>query len=413
MASPSPAIATRAGPLNVRSLWDTSDASPAATPVRLPRLAPLLDALGTGSARLGGAPDYGGLLGKVEEAMVTEDDIEAARRKLGQEKVLTQQQMLREIRERLVTFACPLSEAASNEPWRDSATLLSQFHTFGHGRLTYTVQGIVWHGDMLGPVATVAQSMDTSDTPANVDGRAAVTTTALVFPWVRVSGVREKTVDEASLLMATVDDDLGIAFQFERWNPVEGELADLVDGMNRQLSNVLAARGLQPPGNTRALAQGGDVPSARGPGLQQPAAMGDLIRALLHVAARQDEQHIRLDISKALTDSDFVAKAESMVSRFSVQLAQEALEMLDSPGSGPGTVSAGGSADHAVPPATCTLCYADDEAIELVPCGHRLCNDCFEHLQRLYPTSSQKTDDTTVACTCPWDRCHISSWSEI
>ncbi|KAJ2693857.1 hypothetical protein GGH99_000948, partial [Coemansia sp. RSA 1285] len=47
-----------------------------------------------------------GLLGSVEEALVTEADLEASRRKLGEEYALTQQQIIRDIRDRLMGFAC-------------------------------------------------------------------------------------------------------------------------------------------------------------------------------------------------------------------------------------------------------------------------------------------------------------------
>ncbi|KAJ2714612.1 hypothetical protein H4R19_001638, partial [Coemansia spiralis] len=425
-ATPSPTVHRRPGspgtltaaatasPLSVRSLWDRAEASPAVTPARRrTRRASPLDtpkqtpealarglARGVGSVRLGVTADHGGLLGKVEDALVTEDDIDAARRKIGQEQTLTQQQILREVRERLVSFAGSVDDAAMVRPWLDSATLLSQFHTFGHGRLSYTAHEVVWRGEMLGPIATLAQSMD-GGLHGSIDGGAALDTT-LVFPWPRVSGVRAKSVDDADLLMTTVDEDLGIAFQVAHWDAATGGAVGLAEDMNRQLRHALAARSSQ--------AQDRGASGAGLGGLLEPPPMHDLICALLRAAASHDAQHAGLDIPGALHDEGFVAKAVSMVSSLGLQLAQEAQRVC---GSLERDTSPGAGAGHTVPPKTCTLCYAEEESIELAPCGHRLCGECLEHLLRLYPTSSQKTDDPTVACACPWDRCHISSWSDI
>ncbi|KAJ2773430.1 hypothetical protein IWQ56_000996 [Coemansia nantahalensis] len=400
-----------ASPLSVRSLWDRADASPATTPARRPRLASLLDAsrhtpgapagglaCGAGSARLGATADHSGLLGRVEEALVTEDDIDAAKRKIGQEQTLTQQQMLREIRERLAAYAGSVDEAAIIQPWVDSATLLSQFHTFGHGRLSYTAREIVWRGDMLGPLATLAQCVD-GGRHAGADGVTATDTT-LVFPWARVSGVRAKSVDDASLLMATVDEDLGIAFQVAHWGTTAGGAVDLANDMNHQLRRALAARSPQAEDRGAPGAEPGDLP--------EPAPMRDLVCALLRVATSLDVQHAGLDIPRAMGDEDFVARAASMVASLGLQLAQEAQQVCGSPLGG-----ASDAAGHSAPPKLCTLCYAENESVELTPCGHRLCGECLDHLLRLYPTSSQKTDDPAVACACPWDRSHISSWSNI
>ncbi|KAJ2590605.1 hypothetical protein EV177_009038, partial [Coemansia sp. RSA 1804] len=68
----------------------------------------------------------------VEEALVTEADLEASRRKLGEEYALTQQQIIRDIRDRLMGFAYSSFMFLDAIEWRESVSLLCQFYTLGH-----------------------------------------------------------------------------------------------------------------------------------------------------------------------------------------------------------------------------------------------------------------------------------------
>ncbi|ORX70533.1 hypothetical protein DL89DRAFT_256746 [Linderina pennispora] len=176
----------------------------------------------------------GGLLGSVEEALVTDADIDLAKRKLGEEQAITQQQILREIRERLLGFSnsSPDALGSSVTVVPGSVTLLCQFYTLGHGRLAYSDEGILWAGSTLGKIATVAQS--------NGGGIASNSEKAvLLFPWQRVTGLRRKTVDGQELVLMTVDDDLGIAFQgSEGWESRPAE--ELVKQMNKALEKTQA-----------------------------------------------------------------------------------------------------------------------------------------------------------------------------
>ncbi|KAJ2162865.1 hypothetical protein GGF46_000247 [Coemansia sp. RSA 552] len=356
---------SRSGPLTMRSLWDGP--SPLATPVR--RRPPVQRPSTSAKRRLSA-----GLLGKVEEALVTEDDIDAAQRKIGEEKTLTQQQIIREVRERIVSFA---SDAQPSHDWQEAATLLCQFHTMGHGRLSYCQRGILWQGRLLGPIATVAQDMVAD--PASWRQQ----DTALVFPWSRVSAVRKKSIDDDDLLMATIDSDLGIAFQFD------GDVGHMAELLGRQLQIAISDEHKQPGPAAVVAADGG---------------AGGLARVLLQLAAGQGLLRSD-DVTGALSLEAFSERAETLAHAWCQQLADEAQAALGkAASSGPG---------HG-PPGTCTLCYAEEEAVGLQPCGHRVCTDCFEHLQRMFPSPSQAeeaTADTSAICICPWDRCLISSWT--
>ncbi|KAJ2819292.1 hypothetical protein IWW50_005506, partial [Coemansia erecta] len=191
---------------DMRSMWENTEFSPTTTPIRRLRPAsPLLRSakqaaasvamnapFGVSSMYSGPAQSHGGLLGKVEEAMVTDEDLDAARRKLGQEQALTQQQIMREIRERLLGFASQQSSEPVIGQWQSSAILLCQFYTFGCGMLAYTKQGILWRGDFLGPIANVAQSLGAEESAFTTQ---LTTNITLLFPWLCLSNLRVKDID--------------------------------------------------------------------------------------------------------------------------------------------------------------------------------------------------------------------------
>ncbi|KAJ2305427.1 hypothetical protein IWW55_001936 [Coemansia sp. RSA 2706] len=392
---------------SMRSLWDRAASSPLITPVRGTRLAaPLLESPRTTSKsanrnsilaadrlRAQSPQACGGLLGRVEEALVTDADLDAAKRKLGQEQALTQQQIMREIRERIVGFAAAQHDDSVVEQCAHPATLLCQFYTFGHGALAYTRRGIVWQGELLGPIANVAQSIGAQATP--FDGQPDAHTT-LVFPWRRVSSLRVKCIDGGEFLMATVDADLGIAFRLSDADSVAG----LADRMNAQLQEALADHQPQSGGQEGSSEPGAAVDRAR-----------ELIRGLLGLAADQSGVISAPEIERALGNPGFVEEAASSIAALGRQLAEDAQAALRLPAA---AAAQARPEDSAALPSLCTLCYARDEAIELAPCSHRMCSECLAHLQRDYPSSSQaQANDPSVSCTCPWDRCPISTWTEI
>ncbi|KAJ2798864.1 hypothetical protein H4R20_004661 [Coemansia guatemalensis] len=367
------------------------------------------------------ASAHNGLLGEVEDAIVTEEDMELAKRKLGQEQTFTQQQIIREIRERIVGFVGTLDGEHLGEPWQNSVTLLGQFHTFGHGKLSYTRKGLVWKGDLLGPIATMAESMGYSDSKVDIHMESNPTT--LVFPWTRISSVRKKSIDENSLIMATVDEDLGIAFQMESQDEDANKIDALVDSMNDYLQKDLADRRAQPQNSLPSSNPSSDILGVVSPSpktiLAHLTNVSDLIRMLLSTAKKRSERFDDLDVSQALEAKGFAERAGTLISEFSQQLAEEArAALIRGAKDNENLYKSGSNMDAGLedggPPKTCTLCYADDESVELAPCCHRLCRSCFVRLEDMYISSSQQSkDDPSVTCICPWDRCYISSWKSL
>lgn len=47
----------------------------------------------------------------------------------------------------------------------------------------------------------------------------------------------------------------------------------------------------------------------------------------------------------------------------------------------------------------CQLCYNNNLAVELEPCGHRMCRDCMDRLNG--------QSDTGCVLICPWDRSEV------
>ncbi|KAJ2448650.1 hypothetical protein EV183_005320 [Coemansia sp. RSA 2336] len=304
---------TPEGKFSLQGLWDKADASPLATPIRRNLRTSLLsprvqirDAATHStfsiSNNLSDPIGREGLLGKVEEELLTKEDIEAAQRKLSQEQTLTQQQVIRDIRERIIGFAST-GNTTSVEQLDCSVTLLCQFYTFGHGELSYDEQGIRWHGDFIGPIANVAQSLDAA--APGTDSRLVADTT-LVFPWLRVSSVRLKSIDDKDYVMTTIDSDLGIAFQ------VGGResAARIVETVNQQHSRVLAEHQSQKPKRAAACEDGQDT--------QQ------LVSMLLSYAKALDPGLEGLDIQQATARAEFMQQALPSVAALAKQLAGDA-----------------------------------------------------------------------------------------
>ncbi|KAI8319968.1 hypothetical protein GQ54DRAFT_12511 [Martensiomyces pterosporus] len=431
---------------SVRGLWDKVEDSPRNTPTRrLSAASPAssskrpfktpLPAIGFGvhnsfAVAEADSSNGNGLLGSVEEALLTDTDIDLAKRKLGEEQALTQQQILRETRERLLQFSLPTNAGsltldaidAASSVALDSVTLLCQFYTFGYGKLLHADNGVVWRGDLLGPIATVAQSA-----AGGIPGAARTTEidTVLVFPWTQVTGLRRKSVDDEEYIMLTVDEDMGVAFRIDGQQSV-GEIDVCVDTMAKQLSLALKPQHrrdegalLELPGQSHQQAD--DLPLTLA-GTTAPEA---LVHALL-LKAKEATQHQDLSISRALAIRSFRDSAALLISDFSMQLAEKAraaLEASDDSGDSAAGAASSSTAYHSVAeedpgtetlPGMCTLCYANNETIALLPCKHRLCSDCFAHLQSMQPSSSQTSEqDADVACICPWDRNHISKWTKL
>ncbi|KAJ2630542.1 hypothetical protein H4R22_002599 [Coemansia sp. RSA 1290] len=282
---------------SLQSLWDKADASPLVTPIRrnLPTsLKPspglqIRDATPRNSAfsisNLADSTDQGGLLGKVEDELLTKEDIEAAQRKLSQEQTLTQQQVIRDIRERITGFTST-HMGSCIEQLECSVTLLCQFYTFGYGELSYDERGIRWRGDFMGPIANVAQSLDSA--AQAVDSRLAANT-RLVFPWLRISSVRLKSIDDKDYIMTTIDSDLGIAFEVSN---KEGA-AQIVERINQQHSRTLAEHQSQKPRHSGVFESDQEA----------------LISMLLSYAKKLDSGLEGLDIRQATAKAEFMQQA--------------------------------------------------------------------------------------------------------
>ncbi|KAJ2851895.1 hypothetical protein IWW36_000668 [Coemansia brasiliensis] len=393
---------------DLRSLWEKADASPLATPIGRNRLlsslkpspgvqirdtTPRNSAYSIANTFADSALDQGGLLGKVEEELLTKEDIEAAQRKLSQEQTLTQQQVIRDIRERITGFTnSSYSVSAAMERLQCSVTLLCQFYTFGHGELAYDEQGIGWHGEFIGPIANVAQSLDSAG--QGVDNRLIANTT-LLFPWLRISSVRLKSIDDKDYIMATIDSDLGIAFEL---GSTDASSTQIVQRMNQQHSKILAEHQLQQPKGSTVFESSGSSQETQ-----------ELVSLLLSYAKTHDTEFEDLDIEQAMANSEFMQLALPSITSLCRQLASDAQAVFAYT---PNNAKARNESTAELK--LCTLCYAEDEAIKLEPCCHQLCEECFSHLQRIYPSSSQaEENDPSVICTCPWDRCGISVWSKL
>ncbi|KAJ2601258.1 hypothetical protein GGF40_001564 [Coemansia sp. RSA 1286] len=413
----------RPSEFSVRSLWDGTDPSPLRTPARrrlvksplqelsarLPSNANRLS-IGRGYAE---TAEVTGLLGSVEDALITDKDLDHAQRKLGEAAALTQQQIIRELRERIRAFSdTELLNSAAISDWWPSVTLLCQFHTLGHGELGYSENGVLWRGSFVGAIASAVQNQ-TGGLPE--EQCRIEENLLLVFPWHRVSSLRKKSFDDMDHVMMTVDEDMGVAFQIGGGYSIE-DIEKRVASMKVCLSGNMALRRQQL--EQERLSEDSDSDGA-GAGIGTGGAVSEqqsyLIESILrHAVSSHQELFQDLDVSRALQTGSFMKSASDLATRFSQQLATMAVETnnkkrkrrvannhTNTSCDDPGTETI---------PGTCTLCYAAEEAVILYPCEHRICNDCFTHLKTMPPTSSQTTSGEKEAlCMCPWDRSLIST----
>ncbi|KAJ2589781.1 hypothetical protein H4R99_007346, partial [Coemansia sp. RSA 1722] len=239
----------RPSEFSVRSLWDGTDPSPLRTPARrrlvksplqelsarLPSNANRLS-IGRGYAE---TAEVTGLLGSVEDALITDKDLDHAQRKLGEAAALTQQQIIRELRERIRAFSdTELLNSAAISDWWPSVTLLCQFHTLGHGELGYSENGVLWRGSFVGAIASAVQNQ-TGGLPE--EQCRIEENLLLVFPWHRVSSLRKKSFDDMDHVMMTVDEDMGVAFQIGGGYSIE-DIEKRVASMKVCLSGNMALR---------------------------------------------------------------------------------------------------------------------------------------------------------------------------
>ncbi|KAJ1720046.1 hypothetical protein LPJ53_005279 [Coemansia erecta] len=359
--SPTYSTPQRTPESRMASLWDNLDASPwrsplagSPQPATTATTAVVVATRQPRRASLASSPLHAqrasGPLGRVEDALVTPADLERAERKLGASVARTQQQILEDLRRRLVGFARQQQQQAGEVGVEEGeeAALLCQFHTMGHGRMALGAAGVLWQGTLLGPLAHA----DADPAAGHAALPAAPTQpAALLFPWQRVTAARRKHVDGRELLLMTVDEDLGLGF----FCPASSAAA----------IDVLAARALALQSAARTAAAEG----LRAAGDLEARSLARRLLALGSGAAPEDVER--------LATEDFLESALPLVRRLAAQLAE-----LAQPDDVTETL-----------PGTCTLCYAAPEAHELQPCGHRLCAGC---LARLHTPGH--------ALLCPWDR---------
>ncbi|KAJ2723293.1 hypothetical protein GGI07_002721 [Coemansia sp. Benny D115] len=384
----------------LRSLWDNRYTQ--TPPARSPRVQSPLQLDNALVIPAYGSPQQTGLLGSVEDALVTKSALERAARKLAESEALTQQQIICELCERLKSYHSPDDQPETPDLWQ-GATLLGQFYTLGHGSLAHSSRGLLWSGRMLANVASAMQAR----LNLTVAGAAEAEEQAnLLFPWAKLTAVRRKSIDDDELIMVTVDEDMGVAFLLADMSTaaIDSRVADI----NAQLAAHLAHERSTPRNTVPHEPQG----TAVGSSSADPCE--NLVRGLLELAAETQQSRLRsADIDRALKSDTFRESAAALTAALSLRLAEMAelaaqtapVEPVDDD---PGTETI---------PGTCTLCYSATESIELAPCCHRVCTECFARLQTMQktsPTCAASTTSTNVSqLACPWDRSPVTKWTAL
>ncbi|KAJ1901535.1 hypothetical protein LPJ66_000709 [Kickxella alabastrina] len=347
-----------------------------------------------------------GPLGDLEETMMTERNLDQARLKLGQLQAETEQQIIKNLRDRLVGYTAEVgfsAAAVACEWW--SSVLLCQLRTMGHGELAFSDQAVVWRGQIIGPIKPVGEAASAVDfagdgAGAGVGGGGQMEDVVLEFPWLKVTALRRKSIDNDEFIMVTVDEDMPVAFQISTLRLSE-HIDQRVAEMSARISRTLKHRAQQHQQQEQQEHQQCDLlPDT----LRETAT---LVESLLRLAScHSDQQFSSLDIGRTMVAPGFLKVASDLTSQFSRRLGSLALEHQPADDD-PGTETL---------PGTCTLCYTTFEAIVLSPCDHRLCETCFLKLRQDLPQLSQPTEDPlsdSVVCICPWDRILITEWTTL
>ncbi|KAI7835119.1 hypothetical protein BX661DRAFT_176113 [Kickxella alabastrina] len=342
-----------------------------------------------------------GPLGDLEETMMTERNLDQARLKLGQLQAETEQQIIKDLRDRLVGYTAEVefpAAAVACKWW--SSVLLCQLRTMGHGELAFSDQAVVWRGQIIGPIKPVGEVASVVDSAGDgASGGGQMEDVVLEFPWLKVTALRRKSIDNDEFIMVTVDEDMAVAFQITTLRLSEN-IDQRVADMSAQISRTLKHRAQKQQQQKQEHQQCDLLPDT----LRETAT---LVESLLRLASRHsDQQFSTLNIERTMAAPDFLKVASDLTSQFSRRLGTLALEhQLADEDSGTETL-----------PGTCTLCYTTFEAIVLSPCDHRLCETCFLKLRQDLPQLSQPTEDPlsdSVVCICPWDRILITEWTTL
>ncbi|KAJ2618597.1 hypothetical protein GGF44_005728, partial [Coemansia sp. RSA 1694] len=229
------------------------------------------------------------------------------------------------------------------------------------------------------------------------------TNTTLLFPWARIAGLRQKSIDDEEYIMLTADDDLGVAFKISGLASSSSVISTLVGDMSAlqsQSRRVSAVQLVPATGNLLQLADNGS-------GAAPPPASKDMlddqkiISILLRKATKRELRLVGRELTGALADQAFADAAVEMLRALSAKLASEALAALDRINGEKAVEDAGTD----TLPDACTLCYTDCKSVVLLPCEHKLCGGCFSHLQGLHISLSQESKSQPKSlCVCPWDR---------
>ncbi|KAJ2803737.1 hypothetical protein H4S07_004395, partial [Coemansia furcata] len=288
------------------------------------------------------------------------------------------------------------------------------FYTLGHGKLTYGKEGICWRGEALGPIATITQTAAPTfgnDLGISVPSPPAPIT-ALLFPWERISGLRQKSIDDEDYVMLTADEDLGVAFSIGGLASSTSAIGALVSDMTAALSQSrLKTSTMQLVPATDSL----QLVSENGNDPYLPTDEDELddqaiLCSLLRKAAKRELRLVGRELTGAFADEAFGSAAADILRNLTSQLASEALAALNRLNGGEIVEDAGTE----TLPNACTLCYTDCNSVVLLPCEHKLCNGCFTNLQGLHISSSQEDKSRPISlCVCPWDRSYVTDWSKI
>ncbi|KAJ1677564.1 hypothetical protein EV182_005899, partial [Spiromyces aspiralis] len=196
--------------------------------------------------------DGGLTLGTFASVMVTDSDLDRAKRKLEQEETMTQQQIIKELRERLLGYRVEsTSETGMPDPrlllmaQPEQVGILAQYHTFGTGRLYMDAAALYWHGEFLGPISALDQEKCKDADTLSVSANAMSVTLRLSTE--SITSVRVKVIDDDPIMLATVEDDLGIGFMFP--TACEAECRDCCARINAGIAAGARPAATSPPAN--------------------------------------------------------------------------------------------------------------------------------------------------------------------
>ncbi|KAJ1919490.1 hypothetical protein H4219_001961 [Mycoemilia scoparia] len=356
-------------------------------------------------------------LGEFDNVIVTDGDLDRIRQKLNEEEAKTQQQIIRELRERLLDYKQCSTEASSSSAdgssgydtsqVLDDVCIIAQFYTLGYGSLSMNPNCLLWRGCLVSHISPVDE--DFSEGHPSESCTYTSEETYLVFPSNSLSDMRVKVIDGDPIILTTLAEDLGIGFVPQ---PAlnEQQCNAIIDKMKTTIKPGISA-------HFKHEIVEIDAQSISDNNIEDIKweYMVQLVESGLELIKSNSSDPNSIQVNGLMHNSEFRNKANKLVERFVMDLNH--LAASHQTDTGPICNSSAGQ--------ICNLCFDNIANEVLNPCAHRVCSTCLSSLVAVHKEKLKSADSVArsnsptqdhhraeqrpeIIFFCPWDRSPVT-----